>query len=112
MVQDLIAKLKEEAAAEADHKAWCDDQLKSNKLKREKKTAKVEKLSAEIESLTGQIASMGKDIETLVKDQAELTRAMSQATEQRQKEKAENTNTIADAQAGSEAVKSAIVILR
>merc|ERR1719336_445287 len=32
MVEDLIAKLKAEAAAEAAHKAWCDEQLKANKL--------------------------------------------------------------------------------
>merc|ERR1719424_2769690 len=41
MIKDLVAKLKEEAAAEAEHKAWCDEQLKANKLKRQKKTSKV-----------------------------------------------------------------------
>merc|ERR1719162_2682407 len=47
MIKDLVAKLKEEAAAEAEHKQWCDEQLKDNKLKREKKTTKVNKLNAE-----------------------------------------------------------------
>jgi hypothetical protein len=112
MIQDLIAKLKEEAAAEADHKAWCDDQLHKNKLKRDKRTASVEKLSAEIEALAGQIAEMGQEIETLAAQQAELTKAMAEATEQRQTEKAKNEHAIADAQAGSEAVKQAIVVLR
>merc|ERR1719498_1293707 len=36
---------------------------------------------------------------------------MKEATEQRQKEKAKNTDTIADAKAGSEAVAQAIVVL-
>merc|ERR1719498_1323001 len=31
MIKTLLAKLKEEAAAEADHKAWCDKELKDNK---------------------------------------------------------------------------------
>jgi DNA repair exonuclease SbcCD ATPase subunit len=112
MIEELITKLKEEAAAEADHKAWCDEQLKNNKLKREKKTAHVEKLSAEIESLDGQIATMAEEIKTLAKEQKELATAMSEATAQRQKEKAKNTKAISDAQAGSEAVKQAIVVLR
>merc|ERR1719262_1278079 len=35
MIKDLVAKLKEEAKAEAEHKAWCDEQLHDNKIKRE-----------------------------------------------------------------------------
>ena len=42
MIKGLIAKLEEEAAAEADKKAWCDGELKDNKLTREAKTAEVE----------------------------------------------------------------------
>merc|ERR1712070_768851 len=55
MIKSLLAKLKEEAAAEADHKAWCDKELKDNKLKRNKKTAQSEKLQAEIEDLIATI---------------------------------------------------------
>lgn len=112
MIKDLVAKLKEEAAAEAEHKAWCDEQLHDNKLKREKKTAKVNKLTAEIEVLTEDIAAMAKKIETLAKEQAELTKAMSEATEQRTQEKATNTETMKDAAAGEEATKAALVILK
>jgi len=112
MVEEMIAKLKEEAAAEADHKQWCDEQLKSNKLKREKKTATVEKLMAEIEAMAGEIAQMGARVATLGEEQAALAKAMAEATAHRLEEKAENTATIADAIAGTEAVKQAIVILR
>jgi len=112
MIKDLVAKLKEEAAAEADHKAWCDEQLKTNKLKREKKTSMVEKLTAEIESMTESIASMGEKIATLAKEQADLQKAMSEATAQRTKEKATNTDTMADATAGEEATKAALVVLK
>merc|ERR1719262_789573 len=100
MIKDLVAKLKEEAAAEADHKQWCDEQLKANKLKREKKTTEVNKLTATIESLTEMIASMGEKIATLIKEQADLQTAMSEATTQRQKEKDTNTDTMKDASAG------------
>jgi len=112
MIKDLVAKLKEEAAAEAEHKAWCDEQLHDNKLKREKKTSKVNKLTATIEALTQDIASMGKKIQTLKEEQVEQTMAMSKATTVRTKEKSTNADVMADAQAGEAATKAALVVLK
>merc|ERR1711957_275678 len=83
MIETLLAKLKQEAQEEAEHKAWCDEQLKENKLKRNKKTAGVERLSAGVEDLDGQIASMAEDIDTLTKEQSSLTKAINEATSQR-----------------------------
>merc|ERR1719399_2582236 len=112
MIKDLVEKLKEEAKAEAEHKAWCDEQLHDNKIKREKKTAKVKKLTASIEALTEDIASMGKKIQTLKEEQAELTLAMSKATTVRGKEKATNTDTMKDAAAGEAATQAALQVLK
>merc|ERR1719183_1164101 len=112
MIKDLVAKLKEEAAAEADHKAWCDEQLHNNKIKREKKTAKVNKLTAGVEGLTEDIDTMGKKIATLAKEQADLDKAVAEATSQRSAEKAKNTETMQDAAAGEDAVNKALVVLR
>merc|ERR1719502_2276380 len=112
MIKDLVAKLKEEAAAEAEHKAWCDEQLHDNKIKREKKTAKVNKLTASIEAMTQDIAGMGKKIQTLQTEQSELTMAMSKATTQRDKETKTNADTMADAKAGEEATKAALTVLK
>merc|ERR1719399_713749 len=107
MIEKLLARLKEEAAAEADHKAWCDAQLKANKLKREKKTSESDKLAAEIAELAGEIETMGAEIEKLAAEQAALTKAMAEATELREKQNAENEATIKDAKAAQEAVKQA-----
>jgi len=112
MIKDLVAKLKEEAAAEAEHKQWCDEQLHDNKLKREKKTSKVNKLTATIEALTQDIASMAKKIQTLKEEQVDLTMAMSKSTTQRDQEKATNKDTMADAAAGEQATKAALVVLK
>jgi hypothetical protein len=112
MIEDLVTKLKEEAAAEAEHKQWCDEQLHDNKIKREKKTSKVNKLTAEIEALTEDIAAMGKKIKTLAKEQADLTVAMNEATTLRMSEKDKNANTMKDAAAGEEATKAALVVLK
>jgi len=112
MIEDLISKLKEEASAEAAHKQWCDEQLKANKLKRNKKTTKVEELTAAIEELTEKIKQTGDTIDKLIAEQAELAKAMKEATAQREKEKAKNLDTIADAKAGIAAVKAALAVLR
>jgi len=112
MIEDLLEKLKASAATESDHKAWCDEQLKENKHKRDAKTIAVEKLSAEIQKLAGEIADMGQEVVTLSKEQAELTQAMADATQIRQKEKAENEETIADAKGGSSAIARALQILQ
>jgi len=112
MIEDLIAKLKEEAAAEADHKQWCDQQLMENKHKRNKKTTESEKLMAEIDEMNANIDTMTKTIQTLIQEQEDLTKAMQEATTQRTAEKVENEATIADGEAGAGAVKSALVVLR
>jgi len=112
MIKTLIAKLKEEAAAEADHKQWCDQQLMENKNKRNKKTTESEKLMAEIDEYNSNIDTMAKTIQTLIQEQEDLTKAMGEATTNRVAEKAENEATIADAQAGAGAVRQALVVLR
>jgi len=112
MIKTLIAKLKEEAAAEADHKQWCDQQLMENKNKRNKKTTESEKLMAEIDEYNSNIDTMAKKIQTLIQEQEDLTKAMGEATSNRVAEKAENEATIADAQAGAGAVRQALVVLR
>merc|ERR1711957_273929 len=70
------------------------------------------KLMAEIDEMNANIDTMTKTIQTLIQEQEDLTKAMGEATTQRIAEKTENTATIADAQAGSGAVKSALVVLR
>jgi len=112
MIESLLKKMKEEAAAEADHKAWCDGQLKTNKAKRSKKTSQVNKLTAQISELSATISSMAKDIMEAIQEQATLSKTMSEMTEERTAEKARNTKTIADCDAGVEAVKQALSVLK
>jgi len=112
MIEGLLEKLKADAVSEANHKAWCDEQLQANKLKRNKKTAQVNKLQAEVDAMSSDIADMGASIETLLAEQAELTKGMGEATQLRQEEHKKNTEAIADATAGAEAVKQALVILK
>jgi hypothetical protein len=112
MIKGLITRLEEEAAAEAGHKAWCDGELKDNKLKREEKTSEVDKLTAAKEKLEGEIEALAQDLEDLAAAQAALAKAMKEATEIREKEKAENLAAIKDAKEAQEAVNQALTVLR
>merc|ERR1719158_1949728 len=100
MIKDLITKLQEEAAEEGEHKAWCDGELKVNTL-----TSHLEKLKATLVKLADNIAANEKSM-------AELDAAMAEATETRQKEKAKNEETIADAKEAMEAVAQAQAVLK
>merc|ERR1719335_261366 len=112
MIKKLIARLEEEAAAEAGHKAWCDEELKTNKLTRDAKTTEVATLTAAVEKLEGEIAALAKELEELAAAQAALAKAMKEATEVREKEKTENLQTIKDAKEAQDAVDQALVILK
>jgi hypothetical protein len=112
MIEDMLARLKEQAEAEASHKQWCDEQLKTNKLKREKETASVERLIAQSDAQGVQIEKMTQELATLATEQERLTKSMAEATTLRKAEKTENAAIVADAQAGVTAVKNALVVLR
>jgi len=112
LIGDLIAKLKEEAKAEATHKAWCDKELKENKLTREKKTQESDVLNSKIEKRNANIAELQQRIGELSDDIQALDAAMKEATDVRNKEKAKNLETISDAKEAQAATAQAVVVLK
>merc|ERR1739848_494221 len=67
MIKDLIVKLMEEAAEEAEHKAWCDTELSTKEQTRKEKTEGVETLHAEIGELEASISNLTEQILELTK---------------------------------------------
>jgi len=112
LITGLIAKLKEEAGAEAEHKTFCDAELKANKLTRQTQGTKSDKLEASLEMLAGDIDTMAKKITTLLDEQAALGKAQKKATDIRGEEKASNAQTVNDAIAGASALKAALKVLK
>merc|ERR1719327_2078631 len=106
MIKDLIVRLMEEAAGEADHKAFCDTELATNKAE------SVEELTAEVEKQTAISAKLASEIADLSDDVSELDAAMAKATEQRSKEKAKNADTVSDSKEAQVAVAQALAVLR
>lgn len=112
MIKDLLAKLIQEAKEEADHKAWCDNELATNKQTRDEKSSMVEDLSAKIDELTALEAKLTESIADLGDAISALSKAMKDRTKERQEEKAENEITIAESQQASAAVSMAMGVLQ
>jgi chromosome segregation ATPase len=112
MVKDLIVKLMEEAAAESEHKGWCDTELSTNEQTRKEKTESIESLHAEIDGLSAAIAKLTEQIAHLMTSVQELDAAVKKATEVRTMEKEKNTETIKDSQDAQIAVNQALTVLK
>jgi len=112
MIKDLLTRLMEEAAEEAEHKGWCDTELATNAQTRREKTAAVETLHAEVEQLQASIAKLTEEIRELTQGVAELDAAMAEQTKIRQEEKAKNKETVADAREAQDAVERGLAVLR
>jgi chromosome segregation ATPase len=112
MIRDLITKLLEEAASEADHKAFCDAELATNKQTRQNKAEAVEELTAEVEKQTAISAKLAGEMADLQEEISDIDKAMVTATSERQEEKEKNAATVKDAAEAQTAVAEALAVLR
>merc|ERR1719158_512647 len=112
MIKDLVAKLEADASAEADQKAWCDSEMEKSTSKRDENIGAMEGDLAAKTSAEAKIAKLEEEIATLTSEVAELRKALNEATQLRGVEQAENTKTLADANAGLAGVTKAMKILK
>lgn len=111
LITDLITKLKAQESEEADHKKWCDDELKTNGQTRKDKTAEVDTLKSTIDQIESRLAVLKKDLAAISKGIAEINAAVAESTEIREKEKNSNEATIVEAVNGQTAIAKAKTIL-
>lgn len=112
MIQDMISRLLAEANAEAEEKAWCDEELTANKLTRDEKTSRVEKLIAQKDELQASIALLSKEILELTKQVSTIDQEVAKASKLRADEKATNMQTIKEAKAAQDAIARALKVLQ
>jgi len=111
LIQELIERLLTEAANEANQKGWCDKATADATQKRTNAADKVEDLNAKMAKLAALSDKLGEEIKTLTSEIKELTDDSAKAEKERKAEKAENANTVTEADAGLGAVNMAIDIL-
>merc|ERR1719243_480945 len=102
----------EEAAEEAEHKGFCDQELGTNKVTRDQKSEDSAELTAEIEELTADIAKLMEQAAALSDSIATIDAAVAKATTDRAEEKAKNTQTIAEATAAQKGTARALSVLQ
>jgi len=111
LIQELIERLLQEAANEANQKGWCDKATADATQKREIAADAIEDLNSKMAKLAALSDKLGEEIATLNKEIKELNDKRAEAEKDRKEESAENANTVKEAKAGLDAVKMAIDIL-
>jgi len=112
LIEDMIAKLQAEAAEEASHKAFCDEEMSKSAASKQDKQAKVDKHAARMDEAAAEIAQLTQAVAGLQAEMAEIDKAQREATALRFEEKTENMQLMKDFSASAEAVVAAIGVLK
>jgi len=112
MIEEMIAKLLQEAAEEATQKAFCDKEIGESKAVKAEKEGKLDKVNARLEKGNSATATLTEDVSKLSAEVAENDKAMAAATEVRQKEKADFMVVEKDLSESQEACAAAMEVLR
>merc|ERR1719253_572869 len=111
MIQELIERLLAEEADEADHKGWCDEEIAKTTKDRDYRLRDVSKLHNELADGYGRKGELEENKKELTHQIGNLTADLATETQNRNEEKAENAQTVADSEEGVTAVQQAIDIL-
>merc|ERR1719281_356161 len=111
LIQELIERLLQEAANEANQKGWCDKAIADAEQRRDYAATAVEELNGEMAELEATRDKLNEELDVLEKEIADLKAARAKAEKERADEKAENEATVTEAKEGLEAVEMAIDIL-
>jgi hypothetical protein len=111
LIQELVERLLQEAADEANHKGWCDKEIGKAKQSRDMKAADIKALNQQMAGDEAKRDKLMEEIALLTTEIAELTDSLTKITKQRNDESAENEATVSEAKEGLEAIEEAIDVL-
>jgi len=84
LIQDMITQLEEEAAAEVQEKAYCDEQLSKTKAKKEELDDDLGRLTVKSDQSTSKIAKLKEKVQELESELAALTKLQAEMDKIRQ----------------------------
>jgi len=112
LIQDMITQLEEEAAAEAQEKAYCDEQLAKTQAKKEELDDDIEKLTVKIDQATSKSAKLKEEVQELESELAALTKLQAEMDKIRQETHADFVTAKDDLELALQGVRKALGVLR
>lgn len=112
LIRDLLTRMEEDAKAEAEQKGFCDKAMSTNIASRDKASAEIESLTAEHSRDESEKKKLTQEVADLSEAIAGLNKALGEATDLRNKERAINEETVATAKEGQAGTELAMKLLK
>merc|ERR1711879_1044637 len=112
LITEMISKLEAEADAEAQEKAWCDEQIAKTEEKRSDLEADIAKLTSKIDVAAAKSADLKSQVKKLQAELAALAKLQAEMDKLRQESHAAFVQAKADLELGLQGVRQALAILR
>jgi chromosome segregation ATPase len=112
LITDLIAKLESEADADAEEKAYCDEQMAKTEAKQTELEDDVEKLSTKIDQASSKSAELKEEVTELQAELAALAKEQAEMDKIRKDQNAAYTKAKAELELGLSGVRKALTVLQ
>jgi len=112
MIDGMITRLLEEANQDTLHEQFCDTEMGKSKITRNKLAEDIDSLAAAVDAGKAEIIFRQKRIADISAEVAQLEQILSEASDMRASEKAENSQTIEEAKQAQKAVLAATSVLK
>jgi len=112
LIRDMIAKLENEADAEATEKAYCDEQMAKTEFKKSELEDDIAKMTSKIDTAAAKSAQFKQEIQELEAELAALSKEQAEMDSIRQETHADYEIAKADLELGLSGVRKALTTLR
>merc|ERR1719464_233466 len=111
LISEMIARLEQEAGADATKKSYCDKELAETNTKKEEKSKEIAKLSTRIDRMAARSAQLKNEVGAVQSQLAKLAKSQANMDKLRHEEKAAFSDSKAELEKGLTGIKMAIKIL-
>ena len=112
LIEDIVAKLMEQAKLEADHKSFCGEEIGKSRKKREKSMMDMDEFQARMDKASSAMQGLTEQIKVLQSEIAAIDAAQRKAVMVRKEEKENDLAASSEFNQSAEAVVQAIQVLK